>query len=848
MKPAGSIAFTPKGKDWRKRAWPALGWLALASCGALMAIGALNGQEADKPPSKETVAKKLGVSVQQVQRLNTQRALSDQALMRLPVEKLPRVVRRLDYPDLPRERIAFRLLQERDEKGVIPAQALPRAIRQLNENRQKVAPKPRTAGVPTGVKVVPKNLLPALAGLKPGGGGWAPLGPGNVGGRTRAIVIHPSQPDTMWAGSPAGGVWRTDNGGKSWFPADDFMANLAVSCLTMDPTNPDVLYAGTGEGFYNVDAIRGGGIFRTTDGQTWSQLPATATANFQYVNRLALSADGKVLLAATRSGVFRSTDPDRLKWAPCLNAEVADLDFHPKDAKRAIAGSLRDGKAYFSSNGGETWTEAAHGDGVWSGRVELCYARQDPSIVYASVNAASGQVWRSKDGGQTYELRNTGLDYLGEQGWYDNAIWAGDPANADLVLVGGIDLWRSTNGGTSFTQISQWWSAPDSAHADHHVIVAHPQYGVGNNRTVFFGNDGGVYRAGNVTTVSLTNGWQELNNTYGVTQFYGAAGFTKTDGSVVIVGGTQDNGTLRFATAGGAELWTEMFGGDGGYCAADPADANYFYGEYVYLNIHRSSDGGLTSDFISGQYWNGLQWAWKPFPYHIPDAKNQQANFIAPFIIDPNNANRILGGGMRLWRTNDAKTANTNSTGPAWASIKQTVGSPISAIAVAQGNADLIWVGHNNGDVYVTTGGTGTNPPPTWAKADDGPNPLPDRYCTRVTIDRTATSRVYITFGGYTKDNVWRTADGGKTWTNLGANLPEAPVRALVIHPKNAQFLYIGTEVGIFASEDGGTTWSPTNEGPTNCSVDELFWMGTTLVAATHGRGLFKIDLPLGGP
>jgi hypothetical protein len=176
------------------------------------------------------------------------------------------------------------------------------------------------------------------------------------------------------------------------------------------------------------------------------------------------------------------------------------------------------------------------------------------------------------------------------------------------------------------------------------------------------------------------------------------------------------------------------------------------------------------------------------------------------------------------------------------------VGVPISAIAVSPANADVLWVGHahrqgnaSSGNVYKST--TGTAATPAWQKMDDNAGPLPDRFCTRIVIDPTDDNVVYVCFGGYSRDNVWKTTNGGVTWVNLGAALPEAPVRTLAIHPDRSDFVYIGTEVGVFASENGGVDWSPTNEGPTTCSVDELFWMGKTLVCATHGRGMFQIDL-----
>jgi hypothetical protein len=229
---------------------------------------------------------------------------------------------------------------------------------------------------------------------------------------------------------------------------------------------------------------------------------------------------------------------------------------------------------------------------------------------------------------------------------------------------------------------------------------------------------------------------------------------------------------------------------------------------------------------------------------HIPDARIHRALFIAPFVLDPNESKRLLAGGASLWRTNDVKTPNTNAKGPTWKSIKAPVsGTLISAIAIAPGNAAKIWVGHDNGEVYKSDNGTDDSP--NWQMVGaSGANPLPTgRFCTRLVIDPRSNSTVYAMFGGFKRENVWRTVNDGADWTNIGAALPEAPVRCLAIHPRKSSFLYVGTEVGVFTSEDSGATWSPTNEGPTNCAVFDLFWMGETLVTVTHGRGMFQIDL-----
>ncbi len=273
-----------------------------------------------------------------------------------------------------------------------------------------------------------------------------------------------------------------------------------------------------------------------------------------------------------------------------------------------------------------------------------------------------------------------------------------------------------------------------------------------------------------------------------------------------------------------------MAGGDGGWCASDPTNPNYFYGEFQWLQLHRSTNGGASSQTIYAGITDAV-------------SSGGTTNFIAPFILDPNDPNRLLAGGANLWRTNNAKGVVPLG----WASIKSPVGSNISAIAVAKGNSDIIWVGHNNGTIYVSTNGTSDTP--TWTQVDTNAPGLPDgRRNTRIAIDPTNSNRVYVTFGGFTTGNVWRTDNGGASWINTTNNLPAAPVRSVAIWQDNPNNIYVGTEVGVFASANGGQSWSPSNDGPTNCSVDELFWMGNKLVAATHGRGMFSINISSGQP
>ncbi|RZU11319.1 hypothetical protein EV645_6481 [Kribbella rubisoli] len=806
-----------------------------------------------------------GLTIEQVRTLRQTRGLSSAGIQAIPESALARALRRLEYPDMPRARELFRRNQARDERGLFPTHALLGAARQLDSIRLRRAERAAVAGVPTGTTVAPQRLgmhpAPTAGLARPN---WVSIGPGNIGGRTRSLVFHPQEPDTIWAASAGGGLWRTDDAGQTWQPVDDLMANLAVTSVAIDPTDPDVLYAGTGEGFFNVDAIRGAGLFRTVDGVTWSQLPATLGAPFATVNRIALNATGEVLLAAGTGGLSRSADAGRTAWTKVLTAQIADVKCHPTDPDKAVAGSLRGGTAWLTADGGQTWTEAEH-DTPWEGRVELAYATADPEVVYASVDIRNGEIWRSTDGGASFTARTSlnadgdPASYLGDQGWYGNVIWAGDPEDSDLVVVGGVDLWRSTDGGDTVNEMSTWWSR-ESAHADQHAIASHPNFDGQSNSTVLFGNDGGVYRAPDIRTVGddpdlpKVNGWQNLNNDYGVTQFY--SGAVNSEGT--IIGGAQDNGTLAFHPPNGADKWIEIFGGDGGFCAADPQDPDIFYGEYVFLNIHRNLDGATSDDttgdrYISGQFWDAVneRWDFKPAPFTIADAKTQRAAFIAPFTLDPNDSDRMLAGGESLWRTNDVKAPNTPTSGPKWTRIKPPSASPgsprpfnaISAISIAPGDSDRVWVGYEDGQVWHSD--DGTDPAPLWQRVDGvGAAPLvTGRFCTQIALPAGQPDVVLATFGGYVANNVWRSDDGGTTWRSIGAGLPGAPVRAITVHPRRQDFLYLGTELGLFASDDGGTSWSATNEGPTSCSVEDLIWSDETLICVTHGRGMFTIDL-----
>jgi len=705
----------------------------------------------------------------------------------------------------PEERAKLRFRQRADDNGRIFPNALINAKKEIDEMRAREARRDD-------------------AGLW----NWEWLGPGNIGGRIRAILIHPTNPNVMWIGSVSGGIWRSDNAGGSWYPIADFMANLAVTSLVMDPTNMNVMYASTGEGFGNGDALQGAGIFKSLNGgATWNQLSSTSGVNFQNTNRLAHhpTVANTLLAATTANQIFRSTDGGDT-WTSVLNTigAATDVKYHPVFVNNVLAGSASD--AYFSSDAGVNWTRQTTGAAgklpVSPGRCEVAFARSTGATMYVSVNTNGGEVWHGTAAAGTWTRMNSGTNYLTNQGWYDNAIWV-DPFDPDILVVGGIDLWRSTDGGTTLTQISRWQNfhnggPANSAHGDQHIIVNHPGYNGSTNRIVYFGNDGGIQRANDVLTVAQTSGWTNLASNLGITQFYGGSA---TPNGSLIVGGAQDNDKLHFTPPNGIHNWRQPTTGDGGFAAIDYTNNNRVYGESINLAIQRSDNGGSS---------------YAPKVTGLGDAGGNLALFTAPFVMDPNTPTTLVAGGRRIWQTTDAADN--------WTQIRTSPDAQrCSAIDIAQGNSSIIWVGYDAGRVSRTFDGGGL-----WL--DVTAAGLPARYVTDIAINPSNNAEVVVTFGGYVNDGVWMTTNGGLNWVRRTGtapfNLPAIQVNTVRYHPLNTNWLYIGTDLGIFASEDKGITWNITprfagNEGPVNVEVDELFWQGTEfLIAATHGRGMFR--------
>ena len=712
---------------------------------------------------------------------------------------------------------------------------------------------------------------------------WQPLGPGNIGGRTRVLVIDPDNPRVMYTGGVSGGLWKTWTAGARWEPVGDELANLAINSLAMHPTNRNVLYAGTGEGYFREVVrgtalpLRGNGVFTTRDGgATWEQLASTVNDDFHFTNDIVVSVhDPRRVYAATRTGVWRSND-EGASWTRILdgtNVQGGCLDLVWRgdtdgDYLFASCGTFEQATVYRSKNAerNETWEPVLSEPNM--SRTTLAIAPSDPSIVYAL--AASNEpgnyyqgllaVYRSDRNGDagswTTQVTNKSDDYystllltnpLGAtahectdgrnpnnyttMGWYCNTI-AVDPKDPNRVWAGGVDLFRSDDGGKSWGIASYWWAMESHwafNHADQHAIVFHPQYDGETNQMMFTANDGGLYRSDNaraetgrgpraVCEVNRSKvAFQPLNHNYGVTQFYHGAVFP--DGRSVIAG-AQDNGTIYGSLDRGPDQWMRVYGGDGAYVAIDPVDPQVVDTSYQFGRIVKSLEGPGAFQ----PAWIGL---------------NDQFLFITPFLIDPNNHRRLWIGGRQMWRTSNATQS--------WTRASAQLAGQISAIAVAPGSGEVVLAGTNAGTIARTDRGTTSVATTVWPEAKPRAG-----FVSSLNFDPVDGNVAYATYAGFGGIHVWKSVDSGVTWSPIDGNLPDIPVHSLAVDPTRRDRLFLGTDLGVFVSTNGGATWQVENTGFAAVVTE---WVtigrgsrGPAIYAFTHGRGAWRAELTPTGP
>jgi photosystem II stability/assembly factor-like uncharacterized protein len=642
---------------------------------------------------------------------------------------------------------------------------------------------------------------------------WQERGPYNVGGRTRAIAIHPLDDNKWWVAAVGGGIWHTTNAGASWNAQMDDQPNIATTTITLCTSQPDILYAGTGEGFYNYDAISGDGVFKTTDGgQTWRQLPATAgNSEFRYVNRVIVDPnDPDVVLAATNSGVYRSSDGGTA-WMQVYNRGRAQQIIASPDNFNVQYTAIYGFGIIKSTDAGRTWQVSSNGLRT-AGRLEIAIAPQNNALLYAAVAAPSGALdgfYRSENSGTTWqELNGDGSNWLGRQGWYDNTL-AVSPLNSNEVIVGGIDLFSLTviNDNYVSQRLTNWFQGGTLpyVHADQHYLVLH-QTG-DNSFTIIVANDGGIH-----FSADGGNSWEDKNNGYNVTQYYDG---DRNPLREQYIGGTQDNGThisLNYP-ANQNTPWQEVLGGDGFDCVWDKYDPGTVYGTLYSSRIYKSTDGGENFTGLSIPESN---------IFHTPLAIN-------PF--DPLQLITIseLSGSNRLYISADAGTTWQLHEGVNFSA------AGIIKLAFCRNDENVIWAGSWRDRIYISR-----DKGQTWAltttisEASSGP-------ITGISTSARNPGRVYVSFGVSGNNRLFRSEDYGQNWSNITGDIPDVPVLSALEMDYDADEIWAGTDIGVFRTTNGGETWLMHNGNLPATAIWRLKNHGKEILAVTHGRGMFTI-------
>ena len=675
---------------------------------------------------------------------------------------------------------------------------------------------------------------------------WTERGPNNVGGRTRTLVYDLNDAGNgfkkVFAGSVGGGIWVTTDiaaASPTWTRIDDMLGNLAVTTLAQDPSNTQNIYAGTGEGWYNADAIRGLGVWKSSNGGTsWSQLASTNGSTFYYIQKIVVTSSGAVLAATRNGGVQRSTDGGT-SWTKVLgsgtgggsNDNAADLEIAANGYIYCSVGILSTDGIYRSTDGGLSWTKI-YTSASDEERIELACAPTDQDKIYALIQdnnapntdglksimstsnaTAATPSWTNLTTPSWCDQGSTSNDFTRGQAWYD-LIAAVDPSNANTVFIGGVDVMKSTDGGNTWSQVTRWAGGCTGVqiHADNHIITFKP----GSSTEFLVGNDGGIYR-----TSDGGSSFASRVNSYNVTQYYACA--IHPTSTNYFLAGAQDNGSQKYTTAG-INSTSMATGGDGAFCHIDQTDGNVQITSYVFNNYYVSLNGGtsFTQRFFGS---NG--------------------SFINPTDYD-DNSNILYGGNSAgtFFRWNDAGAGGTNTDN---VTVTNFSGASVRHVCVSPLTSNRVYFGLSNGSVVrVDNANTGASIAGTVIRSGSG-------SVSCVTIDPANEDHMLVTYSSFGVTSIYESfnaTQASPTWTSVEGNLPDMPVRWALFDPRNSDWALIATDLGVWSTDDlngASTDWDPTNTGLANVRIDMLQYRSSdrTIAAATHGRGLFTAIVPI---
>ncbi|MFB9097855.1 MULTISPECIES: T9SS type A sorting domain-containing protein [Flavobacterium] len=651
---------------------------------------------------------------------------------------------------------------------------------------------------------------------------WQPVGPfthTNSGswssgqGRVNVVYVDPSNANTMYIGTPAGGIWKSVDAGVNWLPLSDDLPQIGVSGIVVDHTNSNVIYIATGDkdagDTYSV------GVMKSTDGgATWN------TTGLSFLNTSTRAGDiimhptnNQILLCATSQGIFKTTDAG-VTWTNVQSGNFAQGSIRFNTLLINNIYAVSNNRFYKSTDTGSTFTSTATGlpPPTTSNPTRMIMEITPANYRYIYILAYSSNkttlnglvgLYRSIDGGDSFELKsdtNTAspTDFLeSRQGYYDLALGV-SPTNAQVVYTGCLNLWKSTTGGGAFTKINDWNQPTTNqyTHADIHYLGFH-----GNK--LFCGSDGGVY----VSTDNAAS-FTDLTASAQISQFYRVSVSKQT--SANMVGGLQDNGGHAYSNG----LWKNYYGADGMDTGVDPTNQNLYYGFIQY-------GGGLYGSTNAGNSRNIYVGA----PSAETGANDDGGNWITPLKI--NSIGEVFAGYGNLYKL----------SGSSWVQQSNAaIGTgDIEYIEVAPSNDNIMYVANGNQLYKSSNKGVANSLSYTASSA-----------ITSIEAHHSDVNIVYITTSG-TGGEVLKSTDGGTNFTSISTGLPNIAKNIIIHQGQNSDNpLYVGTSLGVYYRDDSMAQWEPFDTNLPNVSVRdlEINLIDSKLIAATYGRGIWQTDIP----
>jgi photosystem II stability/assembly factor-like uncharacterized protein len=694
---------------------------------------------------------------------------------------------------------------------------------------------------------------------------WRSIGPANMGGRIADVEGVPGDPNVVYVASASGGLWKTTNGGVKWTPIFEREGTISIGDIALAPSNPEVVWVGTGESNVRNSVSFGDGVYKSTDGgKTWQHMGLKESERISAIaihpqnpDIVYIGALGHAFGPNEERGVFMTTDGGKT-WSKTLYIDnqhgVADLDIDPTNPNILYAGmwsferkpwthrsGSEKGGVYKSIDGGRTWKKLENGLPKLMGRIGVRVAPSNTNVVYAIVESKDGTLYRSDDRGETF--RNVSKqESIVSRGFYYTTVRV-DPTNENRVFAVASTLFVSIDGGRTFRSITS------RSHIDFHALWIDPK----NPKRMWHGQDGGV-------GVSYDGGesWEAVYN-MPLGQFYQVHADNRQP-FYYVMGGLQDNGSwtgpsgTREPSGIMNDDWRMVSFGDGFYVINHPDNPELYLSE---------SQGGdiVWTDFRTREQQSVNPWG--RGSGGGPAARQKfRWNWNAPVVFSPHERTTVYFGGNVLFKTPDfGKTweqispdLTTNDPeklkdagGPV--AIENTTAeyhSTIITVAESPVQKGQIWVGTDDGNLQVTTDG-GKN----WTNLVKNVSGLAaNSPVSHVEPSRVNANTAYVAFERHMFDDfrpyIFKTTDSGKTWTSIAGNLPaKAYVQIVREDPKNTNLLYAGTELGLFASYDGGRNWLRLNlKNLPNVAVHDIVVhpRENDLILATHGRSLWIFD------